>query len=445
MSNEEDDDSVQDNTFSKDQRTVFVNQLTQKTTKRDLEKWFQSQGLKTNEIILLRDRITHKHKGLAYVELKHMADVAKACNLSGQKPEFQRFPILIKASESEKNYVAAAPKPTVDATGLTAAATTNMAATSATLAVAPPVPKYLPPLQDPVTGRIIQAQKVYVGNLETSMVTVQHLQALFAPFGTLQQVHMPAGKGYAFLQYHDPREASLAIQSMSGQLLAGKPIKTGWATAVVGPADRDIVTATEFPPDAAVRTSNAYQVLAHLQQQQQQPPPLNGGGIIPAASGGIVATSRVPTVADARASMLAQVAQPQVMPSFLPMMGLQQQQQPQQTLQQPDPTQIGNADHPTRHIHVHNMFDKDQETEPDWPRDIQQEFEEECSKYGAIERVTVVAREPGGRIYATFAEPSQAHQCAKVLAGRWFDKRQLRVEFVADDDPILAQVRQEYP
>ena len=426
---------MQDNTFSKDQRTVFVNQLTQKTTERDLQKWFQSQGLKTNEIILLRDKVTRKHKGLAYVELKHMADVEKACNLSGQKPEFQRFPILIKASEAEKNYVAAAaPKP--EATALTTTTAT------AAIAVAPPPPKYLPPLRDPITGRIIQAQKVYVGNLETSMVTVQHLQALFAPFGTLQQVHMPAGKGYAFLQYHDPKEASLAIQSMSGQLLAGKPIKTGWATAVVGPADRDIVTATEFPPDAAVRTSNAYQVLAHLQQQQQLP--IGSTSSIMSGEGGVAvaAISRVPTVADARANLAAQAQQQQQqgMPSFAPlMMGLQQQQQ------QPDPTQIGNADHPTRHILVHNMFDKDEETEPDWPRDIQQEFEEECSKYGAIERVTVVAREPGGQIYATFAEPSQAWQCARVLAGRWFDRRQLRVEFVADEDPTLAQVRQDYP
>lgn len=426
--NDGEEESVQDTTFSKDQRTVFVNQLTQKTTQRHLEAWFQSQGLKTNEVILLRDKITNKHKGLAYVELKHMADVAKACSLSGLKPDFQRFPILIKASEAEKNYVVTAtPKTLTDSNSLAAIA-------AAAVPIAPP--KFLPPLRDPATGRLIQAQKVYVGNLETSMVTIQHLQALFAPFGTLQQVHMPAGKGYAFLQYHDPKEAALAIQTMSGQLLAAKPIKTGWATAVVGPADRDIVTATEFPPDASVRASNAYLVLAHLQQ--------GGSSLITAAATTLPMTmtaaatvSRVPTVAEARAN-LAAAAQAQQQPQFV---------FPSTTPPppQPDPTKIGNAQHPSRHILVHNMFDKDEEMEPDWPKDIREEFEEECSQYGTIEKVTVVAREPGGQIYATFAEAAHATKCATVLAGRWFDKRQLRVEYVPENDPSLARVRQDYP
>ena len=91
------------------------------------------------------------------------------------------------------------------------------------------------------------------------------------------------------------------------------------------------------------------------------------------------------------------------------------------------------------------MFDKDEEMEPDWPKDIREEFEEECSKYGTIEKVTVVAREPGGQIYATFAEAAHSTKCATVLAGRWFDKRQLRVEYVPDNDPTLARVRQDYP
>lgn len=399
--------SVQDNTFSKDQRTVFVTQLTQKTTRRQVEKYFKHQGLSINETILLRDKHTGKHKGSAYVELKHMKDVSKACSLSGQAPDFQRFPILIKASEAEKNYVAA-PKPDVPAV--------------TPIPVAAPV--VLPPLQDPVTGRRIQAQKVYVGNLETSVVTSQHLQALFAPFGTLQQVHMPVGKGYAFLQYHDPKEAALAIQTMSGQNLAGKPLKTGWATNQVGPVNVDIVTSTEFPPDAAIRAQNAYLMLAQLTAPHVTMPLPTTTAL---TTRPVTSSSHVPTVAEARASLALSVTAPI---------------QPQATTFKIDPTQIGNAGHPSRHLLVHNMFDKDEETDEGWEKDLQEEFQEECSKYGTMESVVVASREPGGKTYASFVNVAGAQQCASILAGRWFDKRQLRVEFVNDAD--VAKVREEY-
>ena len=91
--------------YSKDQRTVFVQQLVQRTTERELKKYFRKQELKVNEVILLRDKRTGRHKGCAYVEMRRMEDVPKAVALSNQVPSFQRFPILVKASEAEKNYL----------------------------------------------------------------------------------------------------------------------------------------------------------------------------------------------------------------------------------------------------------------------------------------------------------------------------------------------------
>ena len=440
-----------DTLFSKDQRTVFVSQLTQKTTSRDLRRYFHTQlGLPTNEIILLRDRRTGRHKGSAYVELQHMSDVPKACGYSGQAPNFQRFPILIKSSEAEKNYLATATTTTAAPAAAPVAAATVAQPTASVVATPSPAPQPpLPPLQDPVTGRLLQAQKVYVGSLETSCVTAQHVQALFAPFGTLQQVHMPAGKGYAFLQYHDPREAALAIQTMAGQVLAGKPIKTGWATNQVGPAGVDIVQSNEFPPDAAARAQAAFAVLAQLTgavvvgtttATTVAPPPT----VAPAATS--TGVSRVPTVADARATLAAAAASASSSTAGVTMLApspaVVAATQPAAAAVVDDPTKIGNADHPTPNILVRNMFDKDQETEPGWETDIQQEFREECSKYGAIERVVVVSREPGGQIYARFAAVREAASCAAVLAGRWFDKRQLRVAFVGDE--AVERVRREY-
>ena len=109
------------------------------------------------------------------------------------------------------------------------------------------------------------------------------------------------------------------------------------------------------------------------------------------------------------------------------------------SLVSPDAKIIGRADSPTQHLLIRNMFDKDEETEPNWPEDIKEEFKEECSKFGKIEHVTVMHNDPGGKIYASFDTIEAAKTCASSLAGRWFDKRQLRVEFVdAEDIPEMA-------
>lgn len=91
---------------------------------------------------------------------------------------------------------------------------------------------------------------------------------------------------------------------------------------------------------------------------------------------------------------------------------------------------VGRSDNPTQHILVHNMFNKDEETEPGWEEDIRLDFEEECAQYGKILRVVVMSKESDGKIYASFDAVEGASNCAGNLAGRWFDKRQLRVEFV---------------
>jgi len=95
-----------------------------------------------------------------------------------------------------------------------------------------------------------------------------------------------------------------------------------------------------------------------------------------------------------------------------------------------DATVIGRLQDPSKHILVHNMFNKDEETDPGWENDIRLDFEDECQQYGKIISVVVMSKDPGGKIYATFDSVDSTMKCAKNLAGRWFDKRQLRVEFV---------------
>lgn len=345
-----------------------------------------------------------------------MEDVAKAVSLSNVAPSFQRFPILIKSSEAEKNYVAGTASSALTATQMGQKVQSE-------------------PLLGP-NGKLLEAQKVYVGSLDTS-VTQGHLFVLFSQFGQLEKVSLQVdsasgiSKGFAFLSFRDPRESNLAIQTMGNQLLAGRPMKTGWAVnQIASIPGAEVVTSDEFPPDASVRATNAYKVLAQLTM-----------GVPVSQIGQMAAThnaaapmisptpSRVPTVAEARASLAA--SGPMAIP-VEPVIKQTAAVAAPPGSAMPDPTKVGNADNPTNHILVYNMFDKDQETEAGWENDIKEEFEEECSKFGKILKVTVMSKEPGGKIYASFDTIQGAQSCASTLAGRWFDKRRLQVEFVPE-------------
>jgi RNA-binding protein 39 len=287
-----------------------------RATERDLRKYFRKMDCNVNEVIFLHDKRTGRHKGCAYVELGKMEDVQKAVALSGEAPDFQRFPILVKASEAEKNYVA---KEAVS--GATAGQ-----APLAALQIGSPVKAGHMVGPD---GKLIESQKVYVGSLSPS-VTHEHLFLLFSPFGQLERVVVQmdpstgASKGFAFLSFRDPKEANLAIQTMSGQVLAGRPMKTGWANQVSSIPGVETVTSGEFPVDASERTNLAYQVLAQLSgvpvaiAAGHVPTPIAAATAHHAASHQLVmgqsaapalpmasGIPRVGTVAEARASLAA--------------------------------------------------------------------------------------------------------------------------------------------
>ena len=149
-----------------------------------------------------------------------MTDVIKAVEFHGKIPTFQRFPILIKPSEAERNYVgadAAAGAGSVDgAAGLTATP-------GATVSPAAPIA-----LSTTDTGKSV-VQNVYVGSIDR-LVTQAQLFAIFSQFGELTNLHLPIDpatglhRGYAFLSYTDPKHASLAIKIMAGQPIAGRQL-----------------------------------------------------------------------------------------------------------------------------------------------------------------------------------------------------------------------------
>jgi len=504
--------------FSKDQRTVFVSQLVMRTTERDIKKYFKKQvGCKVQDVSLIRDRRNARHhKGCAYVEVGRIEDVAKAVAVSGQPPDFQRFPILIKGSEAEKNYTPSQTPVVADVTTainidiapetISAVAITSTDNNKNNSSNVMPNQKqwknslaFLPPLKDE-NGNRIESQKVYVGGLSHA-VTEQHLFALFSQFGRLLKVQLQldlntrVSRGYAFLSFHDPKVSNLAIQTMTGKMFAdSRPLKTGWANQSSSFSSRcTIVTSDELPDDAAALSQKALAVLdqmtggagntteqelnkvvsgvasssdkndapidptihvtaaVELSKAMMVPskPSTSLGdiataeeeldkamGLLPftntATSGGnkgVSSASAIPTVAEARASFAATVAARQSATATV-----------SNDAATTAPNKLmGNADKPTRHLLVHNMYDKDKETDQGWEKDVNEEFIEECSKFGKIENVTVMHEEPGGKIYASFVDPIGAKACAENLAGRWFDQRQLRVDYMQEENIPLVK------
>lgn len=196
---------------TKDQRTIFVSQLVMRADDRDIAHYFKRKvGTKVRDVILLRDRRTGRHKGCAYVELSSLADVDRALGATGKTPDFQRFPILVKRTEAEKNLAASS------ASTFTPPASSTMNHGGA-------------PIQLTPDGKRMEAQKVYVGSIDRC-VTQAQMHALFSQFGQLDKVLLQmdmataVSRGFAFLSYRDPKDANLAIQTMSGQMLAGRPL-----------------------------------------------------------------------------------------------------------------------------------------------------------------------------------------------------------------------------
>lgn len=399
------------------------------------------------------------------MELGRIEDVATAVGVSGEAPDFQRFPILVKASEAEKNYVAPLPSLATASAVLAPASTTALPLST------------LPPLQNE-DGKPYEALKAYIGGLDPN-VTEQHIFALFSQFGPLVRVQLqldPSTKlnrGFAFVTYRDPKDANLAIQSMTNQMLARKMLRASWAKQSNANTPGVLsLTTTELPGDAQVKVQKAMIVLGQL--NGSPPPPVPAVALasaaaavtssvsqataapVAAASTAVPApeimegkkqeaaqiaaaiaetanappaASSIPTVAEARASMVAAIAKSNLVAATAAATAAAGFAN----------AHLAHSGSPTRYLLVHNMYNKDEETDPGWQDEIKEDFVEESAKFGKIQQVTVMHTEPGGKIYASFETVEGARACAKNLHGRWFDKRQLRVDFVHESDlPPLA-------
>lgn len=222
--------------------------------------------------------------------------------------------------------------------------------------------------------------------------------------------------------------------------------KTGWANQQASAAGVVEIKTDEFPTDANEKIQKVNAAMNQLtgtslttmigQVDATAQQALLAAG--PAGALGIMPSDRLASVADAALDMALGVAPTATAAPPAATVTTAADAAPCiASAPAVDAKVVGRVDNPTQHILVHNMFDKDEETDEGWENDIKLDFEEECAQYGKITSVIVMSKDPGGKIFASFDTVEGAMNCAKNLAGRWFDKRQLRVEFV-DTIPISA-------
>ena len=180
-----------------------------RTTASDIRHYFHKLlKIRVNDVIFLKHPGNHStHRGMAYVELRHKRDVPRAIELAHLKvPDWQRFPIQIRTTEADGTLHIQ------DST----ATTSNTAISNGTTSTVPA----------PVH---VDVQQAYIGNIER-VVTTEQLHYLFSQFGSVTKVALQIdpvtnlSKGFAFISYTDATHANLAIQTMQGQLLAGRPM-----------------------------------------------------------------------------------------------------------------------------------------------------------------------------------------------------------------------------
>eukprot|EP00899_Mesostigma_viride_P028498 jgi/Mesvir1/8833/Mv02732-RA.1 len=437
-------------------RTVYAYNLNSKADERDLFEYFSQAGT-VADVRLIMDKNSRRSKGLAYIEFVSRDSVPAALALSGHI--FMETAVMVKPSEAEKNVVNA-----ITPGGGANTAAAAAAAAAASLAMAE-------------TG----STRLTIDNLHPSLLE-EDIQAIFDPFGTVEDIGIikdengvSTGKGY--VQYSTGRDAQKAIQQLNGLDLAGRKIE------VVLPAPPPGATPTPTPgalEDAATAQARLA-LLARMQAAQLgiRPPGIPGmpafgalggipglSGLLPALPGMLPSVPPLPTLhpaglpglvpggagsASVSAAMAAAAA---AVASATPIAAAGALRSPllapassMAAANMMDLSAAGGAlggagaaldaggivisPLPTKCIVLRNMFDPATETDPEWHLDIQDDVEEECSKYGKILGCHV-DKDSQGFVYLRFERVEDAVKGKEAMHSRWFAGRTLTVDYLVE-------------
>ncbi|KAJ8467324.1 hypothetical protein OPV22_029876 [Ensete ventricosum] len=234
-------------------------------------------------------------------------------------------------------------------------------------------------------------RKLYVGNLHFN-VTEEQLRQIFEPFGPVEFVQLPLDletghcRGYGFVQFAQLEHAK-AAQSLNGKLnISGRIIKVSAVTDHVRPQDGGTNAADFDDEDGGALTLNARSRAVLMQKLDRT-----------GTATSISLSLGVSTVNGALNTQHASSIEPNVQPSEC--------------------------------ILLRNMFDPSTETEPDFDRAIQEDVQEECSKFGPVKHI-YVDKNSIGWVYLRFDSVASATDCQRAMHGRWFAGRAISATFM---------------
>lgn len=360
--------------LTKDQRTIFVSQLTKKVNERDLENFFGQIG-KVKNVIMLRDKFSGAHKGFAYVEMEDLDHIPNCLLFNNVVPDFQKFPILVKPSEAEKNF----------------------------LAKKDPFSKQYEGINGPDT-------RIYLGNIHVSL-DENALKTVLEQFGPIESVklhrdHLGNSKGFAFVKFLRGDSASLAMAALPGLELAGRPLKVGHVT------DQKAMTSSSSGPAPSSFSSD----------------PMNASGNwkLDADEGG----AGLSLNAHGRMMLMAKLAQNAGIQMPVPQTPLLSNVLNPPANNNPTNSVPVVSGTPSCFILINNMFDPATETDPNWDQEIKEDVSEECSNFGPVDHCYVEKVKPGGLVFVTMRTIDGATKAANALNGRFFAGRMITCSFV---------------
>eukprot|EP00939_MAST-03C_sp_MAST-3C-sp1_P003259 g3259.t1 len=429
--------------LTRDVRTVFVGQLQVRITERDVKRFFKKvAGVKVKDIQLIKDRHSGRSKGFAYVELKSLDDVPKALVLNGQRFRFKNgklgYPVLVKASEAEKNYAWGIEK----------------------------------------QNEMENSKKIRISNLHLG-VSEKDLRNVLDPFGGIRTVQLfreeSTGQsiGCAIVEFRSADMANRVASKIQGLDLAGKAMEvrpeleimqekkkqqqsnTTSATATATSSAPHAVSSTQAPTRSVVSNDSILAAVGvAITNGAASKPAVAALPIVPAApsqnsnrqhhssaasnwrldSG--TSTSMTPQARTLLMQKLAGsstsgggatvLAAPLPIPIPAPQIAL--------------PAKTPPVGDPSSCMVVKNMFDAEREEHlkssresqgvkcEDWDKEIHEDVVEECAKYGTVKHC-YVDKNSQGFVYLMFDSVESGRKCGFDLSGRYFSRMRLSVQF----------------
>ncbi|XP_050260081.1 uncharacterized protein LOC126705212 [Quercus robur] len=377
----------------RDQRTVFAYQICLKANERDVYEFFSKAG-KVRDVRIIMDHNSRRSKGVGYIEFYDAMSVPMAIALSGLPLLGQ--PVMVKPSEAEKNLVQS---------------TTAVAGVSGGLI-------------GPYSGG---ARRLYVGNLHYNITEADWCgHEVFEAFGQVELVQLPVDetghcKGYGFVQFARLEDARNAL-SLNQQLeIAGRLIKVSALTDQAGMQDVG-ANSGDFDDDEGGGLSLNARSRALLMQKLDRS---GSGSSVAGSTGTPVVNSTgltLPTVPILGAAPAVSPITPLV--PALAGLGGSGLQVPIATLPTVDTIGV-----PSECLLLKDMFDPNDETEPDFELDIKEDVQNECLKFGKLKHI-FVDKNSAGFVYLRFENTQGAVAAQRALHGRWFAGKMITATYM---------------